>query len=580
MTRFGDFEEIVLCDFEFYGGDGNRPIVVCVVAHELKSGRKFRLWQDQLGPEPPYRVDDKTLFVAFYAAAELTCHLALDWPMPRNVLDMFAEFRRLTNHSGKRQTKSGILAAQDYFHIDSIEAQAKEHWRAVIMRGPPWTAEEREGIVDYCETDVGPLQKLLEAMPIPNLGQALLRGSYMRAEAWMRHWGIPIDGPLYRALAAHWPELRQRIIDDLNSRFPVFDGSVLKQKLLERMIQERGIQYWPLTPSGRIATDAETLRAIAQRCPEMAEFCMGKISLDQLKTFKLMVGGDNRNRCMLSAFASKTGRNQPSNSNFAFGLNAAFRSLIKPSEGNAIAYLDFSGQEFAEAAYFSGDQNMIAAYESGDPYSDWARKAGAMPANGNKHTHPHIRAVYKRAALGVIYGMGAKTLGEYVGVSETRARELLRSHRKTFPQFWRWSDAVYNSAIATRELQTVYGWRMRVLPDAKSRTILNYPMQSNGAEMLRLACCYAVDRGLKIIAPIHDAILLEAPSDQIDADVAALTECMVAASRVVLGGHTVRVDASKPIHFPDRYVDGRDGAPELWAMTMRLLSDLTMRRFA
>ena len=197
-----------------------------------------------------------------------------------------------------------------------------------------------------------------------------------------------------------------------------------------------------------------------------------------------------------------------------------------------------------------------------------------MPADGNKKTHPGVRAVHKRAALGVNYGMGAETLGEYVGVSTTRARELLRSHHETFPQFWRWSDAVYNAGIATRELQTVFGWRMRVLPTAKSRTLLNYPMQANGSEMLRLACCLAVDHGIKIVAPIHDAILVEGPTADIDDVVAELTKCMVEASRAVLGGPTVRVDASKPLHFPERYIDGRDGSTELWGTTMRLLSEL------
>ena len=84
---------------------------------------------------------------------------------------------------------------------------------------------------------------------------------------------------------------------------------------------------------------------------------------------------------MLSAFRSKTGRNQPSNTNFVFGLNAAFRSLIKPEPGTAIAYLDFSGQEFAEAAYFSGDENMIAAHESG----------GSLCRLGDKGRHDAAR---------------------------------------------------------------------------------------------------------------------------------------------------------------------------------------------
>lgn len=573
------FDEIVLVDFEFNGREGNRPSIVCVVAHELKSGRRFRHWHDQLGTEPPYRVDDKTLFVAFYASAELTCHLQLGWQMPANILDLFIEFRRLANHSGEKQPPAGLLDALDHFRLDSIGARAKEHWRDAVMRGGPWSAEERAGILDYCESDVESLKKLLPVMPIPNLGQSLLRGSYMRADAWMRHWGIPIDKPLFDELSAHWTELRGGLITDLNTRYPFFDGPVFRKKLLERWAIEHGIRYWPRTPTGQLSTDAETLRAIAQRCPEAAEFCYSKITLDQLKTFNLAVGDDGRNRCMLSAFRAKTGRNQPSNSEFAFGLNAAFRHLIKPGPGTALAYLDFSGQEFAMAAYYSGDENMIAAYETGDPYSDWARKSNAMPADGDKNSHGPVRAVFKRAALGVIYGMEAQTMSEYVGVSVTRARALLRSHRENFPKFWRWIAAVHDAGIARRELQTVFGWKMRVLPTVKSRTLMNFPMQSNGAEMLRIACCLAVDRGIKIVAPIYDAILVEGPAADIEDVIAELSKCMIKASSIVLRGPTVRVDA-KSLHFPERYVDGREGSVELWNTTMRLLEKFSRRKNA
>jgi hypothetical protein len=41
--------------------------------------------------------------------------------------------------------------------------------------------------------------------------------------------------------------------------------------------------------------------------------------------------------------------------------------------------------------------------------------------------------------------------------------------------------------------------------------VMNFPMQANGAEMLRLACCLAIERGLAVCAPVHDAILIEAP---------------------------------------------------------------------
>ena len=580
MSVLDQFEEIVLVDFEFNNGDrnprgeGNRPNIVCLVAHELRSGRRFRLWCDQIGSKSPYRTDIKTLFVAFYASAELTCHLSKGWPLPVNILDLFIEFRRLTNHSGEHQPSAGLLAALDYFKLDSIEAQSKEHWRDVVMRGGPWTEEEKIGILDYCESDVVALRKLREVMPIMNFGHSLIHGSYMRGDAWMRHRGIPLDKPLCEGLAAHWPALQQELTDDLNLRYPFFEGATFRQKLLRRWLIEHDVRFWPLTPTGKLKTDAETLRAMAERCPAVAEFCHSKITLNQLKSFDLSVGDDGRNRCMLSAFASKTSRNQPSNSAFAFGLNAAFRSLIKPDPGQALVYLDFSGQEFALAAYFSKDPNMIAAYESGDPYSDWARKNNAMPSDGCKRTHPHVRAVYKRAALGVLYTMGPETLSSYVGVPIGRARALLKSHHETFPRFWRWEDAVENAAMSTRMLETVYGWRMRILHGAKSGTISNFPMQANGAEMLVLACCYAVERNIPIIAPIHDALLIEGPATDIEDIAREMQQCMIDASRAVLGGPAVRVDISKRLTFPDRYVDGRDGSVELWDTTIRLLAQL------
>jgi DNA polymerase I len=503
----------------------------------------------------------------------MCCHLALGWDLPSNILDTYAEFRCLTNCSAEQQPHAGLLDALDYFKLDSISAQAKEHWRDVVLRGPPWSAEERAGILDYCRTDTDGLERLLPMLTITNWGQTLLRGNYAKAEAWMRHRGIPIDHPMAIGFTTRWQDLRASLITDLNTRYPFFEGAVFKKRLLEQWAANNGIRYWPRTPTGQLCTDAETLRAIAQRCPQAAEFCHSKMTLDQLKTFELAVGDDARNRCMLSAYRSKTSRNQPSNSAFVFGLNAAFRSLIKPEQGRAFAVLDFGGQEFGIAARFSGDRNMIAAYESGDPYSDWARKAGYMPANGDKYTHPHIRAVFKRASLGILYGMGAKTLGEYVGVSELAARALLRSHRETFPRFWRWSAAVQDAGIAQGELTSAFGWKMKVLRNARSGTLANYPMQSAGADMLRLACVMAVDRNIPICAPIHDAIAVEAASTAIADVVNAMAHCMVEASRAVLGGPAIRIDP-KILQFPNRYIDGRDGSTELWATATRLLQQL------
>ena len=83
-------------------------------------------------------------------------------------------------------------------------------------------------------------------------------------------------------------------------------------------------------------------------------------------------------------FSSKTGRNQPSNSKFVFGLSAWLRGLIKPSPGYGLAYIDWSQQEFGIAAALSGDHRMQEAYLSGDPYLTFAKQAGAAQADATK----------------------------------------------------------------------------------------------------------------------------------------------------------------------------------------------------
>src|SRR5580658_2099677 len=91
------FAELWCVDFEFCAEPGDRPIPVCLTALELRTARRIRVWQDEFGNAPPYPIDRDALFIAYYASAELGCHLALGWPIPENVLDLFAEFRNSTN---------------------------------------------------------------------------------------------------------------------------------------------------------------------------------------------------------------------------------------------------------------------------------------------------------------------------------------------------------------------------------------------------------------------------------------------------------------------------------------------------
>jgi hypothetical protein len=99
-------------------------------------------------------------------------------------------------------------------------------------------------------------------------------------------------------------------------------------------------------------------------------------------------------------------------------------------------------------------------------------------------------------------------------------------------------------------------------------------MLATGAEMMRIAACLATERGLHICCPVHDAFLLIAPLDRLEADARALHAAMAEASRIVLGGFELRSD----VHYtrwPERFRDEGDPAVcATWDMVMALLDEL------
>jgi hypothetical protein len=335
-------------------------------------------------------------------------------------------------------------------------------------------------------------------------------------------------------------------------------------------LARRGIP-WPHLPSGALALDDDTFREMARLYPEeVGPVRELRHALSQLRLNDLAVGPDGRNRCLLSAFAARTGRNQPSNSRFIFGPSCWLRCLIRPGPGRAVAYCDWSAQELGIAAALSGDPAMRDAYQSGDPYLYLARRAGAVPAGATKQSHPAERDLFKVVSLGVLYGLTAEGLARKLGAPPCRGRELLRMHQETFRGFWRWSDRVEAEAFLTGRLRTTFGWAVRVGPDANPRSLRNFPMQANGAEMMRLAACLATEAGVAVCCPVHDAFLIEADAAQIDDEAGRMKEFMREASTLVLPGFPLRTDA-KVVRHPDRFADDR--GRRMWEAVRALLDE-------
>ena len=564
------YREIWAADFEFEAGSGERPDPVCLCARELRSGREIRLWRGQFDSAPPYPTDADTLFVAYYASAELGCHLALGWPMPARILDLFTEFRCGTNGLTV-PAGNGLIGALTAFGLDTMGATEKKEMQEAIGNGTWPGRYTPEEILDYCMGDVDALARLLPVMaPRIDLPRALLRGRYMAAAARMEYAGMPTDVPMLGKLRQYWAQIQDKLIERIDADYGVFEGRTFKLERFEAWLA-RSSTPWPRLDTGRLDLGDDTFRQMARIYPAVSPLRELRSSLADLRLNDLVVGRhDGRNRAILSAFRARTGRNQPSNSRFIFGPSVWLRSLIKPPPGMAVAYVDFEQQEFAIAAKLSGDANMLAAYISGDPYLAFAKQAGVIPPDGTKETHGSERELFKTTALAVLYGMEAQGLALRLDQPTIIARDLLRAHHETYRRFWRWSDVVVDHAKLTGELHTVFGWVLHGCCGANPRSLRNFQMQAHGAEMLRLACCLATERGIEVCAPVHDAVLIAAPIGEIEAAVAVTREAMAEASRIVLDGFEVRTDA-KVTRYPQRFTDPR--GRRMWGVVNQLIEE-------
>jgi DNA polymerase I len=576
MNVVAGFEEVWCVDTEYSAKDGHQPDPICLVACELHSGRQLRLWADELSRmrAAPFRTDSRSLFVAYAAAAEFSVFHVLGWPAPQRVIDLFFEFRALTNGL-PTPSGSGLLGALIHHGLPAMAGGEKEAMRNLAIRGGPFTADERDALLDYCEEDVTALTRLLPAMlPRIDLPRALLRGRYAWAVAAMEHRGVPIDVPMFQHLKLQWNGIQTKLIAEVDQRYGVFDGTTFKRDRFARYLAARSIP-WPMLESGQLDLSDDIFRSQARAYPAVAELRELRAALGQMRLFEdLAIGPDGRNRTSLAPFRARTGRNQPSNARFIFGPSRWLRSLIRPEPGLSVAYLDFVSQEIGVGAALSGDEAMLDAYSSGDFYLAFARQAGAVPPGATKATHAEVRSLFKAAALAVMYGMGAESLAQKIGKPTAAAAELLAIHRRTYPKFWKWSQAAVDRAMLTGQIQTVFGWPLRVgpqggsgRPTANPRALANFPVQGNAAEMLRLACCLLVERGERVCAPIHDAVLIEAPTPDIEAAIADTRAAMAEASRFVLAGFEVGVDA-KIVRSPARYVD--EAGAEFWDTVTRL----------
>ena len=387
---------------------------------------------------------------------------------------------------------------------------------------------------------------------------------------------MPIDMPLWNLVQ----ENKAAVVRSLIAQHDPSQGDAetiytpegeWSSQRFEQWLARTGIKQWPRLESGRLDIDGDAFRLMYHE-PGIEALHALRDSLNVVMKARLPIGRDGRNRPSLFPFCTATGRNAHSKS--LFNAHACMRSFMVFPPDTVGVYLDWRTQEVGIAAALSGDQQLIDAYRGGDVYHALAVACGFTDDPDPQHwkkNNTEMRNRMKRLQLAINYGMGVPSLAKGLNSHPLIASNIIEKHRRIYPRFWKWRDEMVNAAMLDREMRSVFGWPLRISTSPNKRTLYNFPMQSNGAEMLRLAAWRMCEAGIIPCMLIHDGLLIEARDME---QVECAKDIMRAAGRDVCDGLEIGVDTDQELHNGARYRDKRPVAKKMWETMMRTLQEI------
>jgi hypothetical protein len=397
-----------------------------------------------------------------------------------------------------------------------------------------------------------------------------------KAVAQIQARGMPIDMRLWNLVqenkAAVIQYLLRRFDPSFGSEAPIYtlEGEFSYVRF-EQYLAAAGINAWPRLESGKLDISGDAFRMM-YHLPGIEELHALRDSLGVVVRAKLPIGRDGRNRASLFPFCTATGRNAHAKS--LYNAHAGMRSfMVFPSDTIGV-YLDWRTQEVGVAAALSGDQALIDAYKTGDVYYALARDCGLTDDPDPKHwknNNTQMRQRMKSLQLGINYGMGVPSVAKRLDRHPLIASAIIEKHRRTYPRFWEWRDNMVQHAMLDRKIETAFGWPLYLSHSPNQRTLYNFPMQGNGAEMLRLAAWRLCEAGIIPSMLIHDGILIEARNEE---QVEHTIEIMKAAGRDVCDGLEIGVDIDQRLENGARYRDKRPVAKQMWETMMLALQEI------
>ena len=327
------------------------------------------------------------------------------------------------------------------------------------------------------------------------------------------------------------------------------------KQLGEALFDKLGLPPRKKTKSG-YSTDAETLESLRAYHPVIDKILSyrtyQKLNSTYAEGLLKVIGEDGRIHSTFNQTETRTGRissNEPNLQNIPIRteLGSQLRKYFVAKEGCVFLDADYSQIELRIMAHISGDEAMREAFlHNADIHrATAARLYQVSPEDVTSRMRSSVKAVN----FGILYGKGAFSLARDLGVSVKEADAFIKTYLGAYPKVKEYMDKVVEDGIKQGYVTTLYH-RRRLLPELSSsnrnikaqgeRMALNTPIQGTAADIIKLAMVKVANRlraeGLKakLILQVHDELIVECPTDEIEQASKVLREEMESAAQLTV----------------------------------------------
>ncbi len=325
------------------------------------------------------------------------------------------------------------------------------------------------------------------------------------------------------------------------------------KQLGEVLFGQMGLPGGKKTKTG-YSTSADVLEKLAPEHPVVGKVLeyrqLTKLNSTYADGLLQYIGEDGRIHGKFNQTITATGRissTEPNLQNIPIRmeLGSRIRQVFIPKPGFVFLDSDYSQIELRILAHMSDDENLIAAYNSDeDIHRITASQVFNTPLNEVTKAQ---RSNAKAVNFGIVYGISSFGLSQDLSISKKEAAKYIEKYFETYPKVHEFLNGLVSSAKEKGYSVTMFK-RRRPIPELSSsnfmqrsfgeRVAMNAPIQGTAADIIKLAMIGVYHKlkelGLKskLILQVHDELLIETATDEVDIVKRILDEQMKNAARL------------------------------------------------